>query len=91
MSIMLEDIFIKNLPTIDLHGLDSPTACLMVTDFINDNYILKEKRVIIIHGIGLLILKEAIHKLLAKHQYVASYKLHYLNYGCTIVDLRPFK
>lgn len=87
MSIIVDDIFINNLPTIDLHGLDSLSACLLVDEFINDHYLLKSNRVVIVHGIGLSILKKEIHKLLAKHQFVASYKLHYINCGCTIVDL----
>ena len=33
----MEDIFIKNLPFIDLHGYDIESARVATNDFINDN------------------------------------------------------
>ena len=38
MSMTLDDlIFINNLPTLDLHGLDEASAKVMISDFIYDN------------------------------------------------------
>ena len=48
----MEDIFIKNLPFIDLHGYDIESARVATNDFINDNIILRNKKILIIHGKG---------------------------------------
>ena len=48
----MEDIFLKKLPFIDLHGYDIETARVATNDFINDNIILKNKKILIIHGKG---------------------------------------
>jgi len=52
-----EVIFIDNLPTIDLHGFDRDYARIKVLEFINDNIILKNDIIVIVHGIGNGILK----------------------------------
>lgn len=41
----MEDIFIKNLPFIDLHGYDIESARVATNDFINDNIILRNKKI----------------------------------------------
>ena len=48
----LDDIFIDNLPKLDLHGETRDSSRVLVKEFINDNYILKNNKIIIIHGIG---------------------------------------
>lgn len=82
------DPFIYNLPTIDLHGLDRVAARIKVDEFINDNIKLKNKKIIIIHGIGTGILKSEVHKYLKVNKNVLDYKLYYNNPGQTIVILK---
>lgn len=77
----------KNLPTIDLHGEDRITAVLKTKEFINDNIILKNKLVVVIHGIGEGILKNEIHKYLKTEKKVKEYKLDLFNKGATIIEL----
>ena len=48
----MDDIFLKNLPLIDLHGYDVESARVATDDFINDNLILKNPKILIIHGKG---------------------------------------
>ena len=47
-----EIIFIDSLPTLDLHGFDSNYAAIKINEFINDNYIMRNKNIVIVHGIG---------------------------------------
>ena len=47
----------NNLPSIDLHGMDRVFAIIKVKEFINDNYKLNNKLILIIHGKGSYILK----------------------------------
>ena len=82
------DPFIYNLPSIDLHGLDRVAAKIKVEEFINDNIKLKNKKLIIIHGIGTGILKNEVHKYLKNNKNVLEYKLYYNNPGQTIVTLK---
>lgn len=82
------DPFIYNLPTIDLHGLDRVAAKIKVEEFINDNVKLRNKKLIIIHGIGTGIIKNEVHKYLKNNKYVKDYKLYYNNIGQTIVNLK---
>lgn len=82
-----EDIFLKQLPTIDLHGLDRDTARVYVNDFVDENMRLGKKEIVIVHGIGEGILKKQVHETLKQNKYVVSYKLHTYNTGCTIVTL----
>lgn len=78
----------SNLPTIDLHGIDRDYSKILVKDFINDNYKLKEEKIIIIHGIGKGIVKQAVFEELKHNKYVKEYKLDNFNSGCTIVSLK---
>lgn len=82
-----ELIFIDNLPTIDLHGLDSATAKVFINDFINDNYKIKNKFIVIIHGIGTGVLKKTTFETLSKHKKILEYKTYYYNNGCTIAEI----
>ena len=83
----MEDIFLKNLPTIDLHGYDMETARVSTNDFIDDNLILKNKTILIIHGKGTGIVKNAVHDTLSKRKEVKKYHTDNLNDGCTIIEL----
>lgn len=77
----------NNYPKIDLHGIDRDYAKILVRDFINDQYFLKEKAILIIHGIGTGIVKKAVHEELKHNKKVKEFKLDNFNPGCTIVKL----
>lgn len=81
----------KNYPSIDLHGTDRDYAQILVRDFINDQYKLKEENVMIIHGIGKGIVKKAVHEELKRNSFVKDYKIDNFNVGCTIVNLKSKK
>lgn len=83
-----EVIFVNNLPSIDLHGLDRDTARVKVLEFIKDNKVIKNEIICIVHGIGSGIIKDEIHTVLKRHKDVIDYKLFYNNTGCTIVKIR---
>ena len=78
----------SNLPTIDLHGMDREYSRILINDFINDNYHLKNDKIIIIHGNGMGILKKTTQEVLKRNPYVLDYKIDNFNSGMTIVLLR---
>lgn len=82
-----EVIYIENLPSIDLHGFDRDTARVKTKEFINDNIIMKNDIICIVHGVGSGVVKKEIHALLKHSKQVLDYKLFYNNSGCTIVKL----
>ncbi len=77
----------KNLPTIDLHGLDRDTARIRANEFINDNLKLKNKVIVIIHGKGTGILRKEVHLLLKNHKSVINYYIDMFNDGETIAEI----
>lgn len=78
----------KYLPTLDLHGMDREYAKILINEFINDNYIMKKKTVIIVHGNGLGIIKKVTQETLRKNKYVEEYKIDNFNTGATIVIIK---
>ena len=81
------DPFLVNLPTIDLHGEYVDSALVLIDDFIKDNIKLRNYKIVIIHGKGSSILKNAIHKYLRKDKRIDNYYLD-INIGQTIVELK---
>ena len=81
------NIFLDNLPKIDLHGYDRESARVAVNDFIDESIIMKYKKIIIIHGIGSGIVKNTVQETLSKRKEVSKYYIAYDNIGCTIVEL----
>ena len=81
------DPFLVNLPTIDLHGEFVDSALVLIDDFIKDNIKLKNYRIVLIHGKGYSILKNAIHDYLRKDKRIDNYYLD-INTGQTIVELK---
>ena len=81
------DPFLVNLPTIDLHGEYVDSALVLIDDFIKDNIKLKNYRIVLIHGKGSNILKNAIHVYLRKDKRIDNYYLD-INIGQTIVELK---
>ena len=78
----------SNLPSLDLPGLDRDYARILINDFILDNYKLKNRKVIIVHGIGTGIIRKTTMETLKNNKYVETYKLDNFNSGTTIVELK---
>ncbi|MBQ9072703.1 MAG: Smr/MutS family protein [Bacilli bacterium] len=83
-----EIIFVNDLPSIDLHGFDRDSARVKVLEFINDNKVMKNEIICIVHGVGSGILKDEVHTTLKRSKNVIDYKLFYNNTGCTIAKIR---
>lgn len=83
-----EVIFIDSLPKLDLHGYDRMSARVAIEEYINDNIKMGNEIILIIHGIGSGILKEATHNTLKNNKKVIEYKLNNFNSGCTMVKIR---
>lgn len=84
----MEDIFIKNLPTIDLHGYDSESARVATDDFVEEAVLMGWREIVIIHGIGSGVVKEVVHKTLFRNKRVSNYHIYGGNVGCTIVQIK---
>lgn len=81
-------MILASYPKIDLHGFDSDYACIVVKEFIEDNIKMKNRYVVIIHGVGKGILKNRIHQELKCNKKVENYKLDIFNEGQTLVELK---
>ncbi len=77
-------IFIDNLPTLDLHGLDRDSARVAVLDFIKDNLKMGNHYIVIVHGVGSGILKTEVTNTLRTHSNVLEYRIWNYNRGCTV-------
>lgn len=80
-------MFIERHPKLDLHSYDRMSARVAIIDFINDNVKMKNKIIVIIHGIGSGVIRNTTWEVLKKNKYVIDYKSDYMNKGCTIVEL----
>ena len=78
----------KIYPSIDLHGEYSFSAEYLTKEFIDDNIFLKNKIFCIIHGIGEGIIKKKVHDVLKNDKRIKSYKIDFINPGCTIVEVK---
>lgn len=85
------DIFLNNLPSLDLHGYDRECARVAINDFINDNIRMKNPKILIIHGKGTGILRATTKETLSKNKYVNNFQTSIFNEGCTIVNLKNSK
>ena len=70
---------------IDLAITDGGSS--IVKDFIDENIILKNDKILIIHGKGLGVVRKSVHNVLSKRKEVTKYHTDNLNDGCTIVYL----
>ena len=86
--VMINDIFLDNLPKIDLHGYDRDSARVMVNDFVDEAVIMGYSDIVIIHGIGSGILRMAVKETLDKNKKVLSHHVDGMNNGCTVVKIR---
>ena len=69
----MEDIFLKSIPSIDLHGYDIESARVATNDFIDENIILKNKKIVIIHGKGKGLVKKSVHNTLTTRREVLKF------------------
>lgn len=81
----LNNIFLDNLPSVDLHGFDRESARVMTNDFVDEAYRLNYEKIVIIHGIGTGIVKNAVHEALSKNKKVLKFNVDGFNIGCTVV------
>ena len=77
----------SNLPTLDLHGIDRDYARILINDFINDNYNIKNTKVVIIHGIGTGIIRKTTQEVLKKNKLVKEYKIDIFIFFMTVVEI----
>ena len=82
------DPFLFNAEVLDLHGCERTGAKAQIKMFIDDNVRMGNKKVIIVHGLGSGVLKQATHEYLKTDKRVLSYKTCNYNAGQTIVDLK---
>lgn len=85
--IKTSDPFVNILPQLDVHGYTWDTVMTVVNEFIEDNVLLGNKKIGIIHGKGNGILKDKIHHDLSKNKLVNKYYLYAFNLGLTIIEL----
>lgn len=86
-EIIIDDIFYKNIPKIDLHGYTKDMAIVATKDFIEQNVIMNNNKLLIVHGIGKGIVKSGVHEELSHNKYVSRYYINGFNTGCTIVEI----
>ena len=85
---IIYDIFLERYPKIDLHGYDKDSARVAVNDFIEENIILGNDTIVIIHGIGTGVLKKEIGEVLKNNKNVYEYHIDNFNPGCTVAKLK---
>ena len=78
---------LNNLPTLDLHGEYKESAIILTDEFINDNIILKNSKIVVIHGLGSDILRKSIHNYLSHDKRVKEFKRDFFNPGATVIVL----
>ena len=83
-----EVVFIDSLPKLDLHGFDRESARVAINDFINDNKKMGNEIVVIVHGIGLGIVRETCIQTLSRNKDVLEFKSAYGNRGCMLAQIR---
>lgn len=85
------DPFTYYLPCLDVHGFDRDYTVYKLNEFITDNLILKNYHIIVIHGKGEGILKNAIHDFLRKDKRVVAYNINSINLGMTEIYINEKK
>lgn len=81
-------IITSKTPHLDLHGEIESMAKVLVNDFINENILLHNEGVVIIHGKSTNILTKEVHRVLNENKNVKKYYLDNWNLGQTIVELK---
>ncbi|MDD5865453.1 MAG: Smr/MutS family protein [bacterium] len=78
----------NNTPKLDLHGEIVSMVEVLVNDFIEENILLENKYVLIIHGKSTNILTKEVHRVLKNNKSVIDFYLDNWNLGQTIVELK---
>lgn len=84
-------MILNSYPSIDVHGETTETVVCVINEFVNDNYKMKYKHIVIVHGIGTGVLRKKVHELLKQNKLVENYKLGDMNLGATLVTLKTNK
>lgn len=84
---MMNLLYRKNMPELDLHGETRDSARVLTLEFLKDNYKMRIKEIAIVHGLGTGILKKEVHKVLKESKLVQEFGLDNFNSGCTLVRL----
>ena len=79
----------NNLPTLDLHGADRDYARILINEFIDDNYKINNRIVLIVHGIGTGIIRKTTQITLKNNKKIEDFKIDNFNAGQTIVYIKP--
>mgnify|MGYP000388525412 CR=1 FL=1 len=79
---------LNKYPKIDVHGETTETVVFVVQDFIKDNYKMKNKYIVVIHGKGSGALKRKVHEILKQDKLVANFELDAMNIGQTLIELK---
>lgn len=82
------DPFLYRVPIIDVHGFDRAGAVAVVKNFIDNYFKINEKKLLIVHGKGEGILRNAIREYLKHDKRVLDYNYNNFNDGETIVTLK---
>ncbi len=82
------DPFLYNTPSIDIHGYDRYGGIAIVKNFIDTESRIGTKKLIVVHGKGEGILREATHEYLKRDKRVLEYKINIFNDGETIIILK---
>ena len=80
--------FLNIFPKLDVHGFTSDSVIFPVSDFINDNLIMGKDKIVIVHGIGLGILKKEINTYFKKDKRIKKLYGDPFNLGITIIKLK---
>lgn len=80
-------IFIESFPSLDLHGCDRDYARLKINEFVDDNVVIGNEFLVVVHGIGTGVLMGVTSDTLKKNKKVIEYQLFRGNAGCTIVKI----
>lgn len=75
-------------PRLDLHGEEAALVYALVNEFINDNYKMGNKEIVVIHGKSTNVLTKEVHNVLKENKKVLRYCLNNWNVGETIVNLK---
>lgn len=75
-------------PRLDLHGEEVALVYALVNEFINDNYKMENKEIVVIHGKSTNILTKEVHNVLKENNKVSKYYLNNWNVGETIIVLK---
>jgi len=88
---MKSDVLTSRSPKIDVHGETYDSVSLILSQFVDDNYKLGNRVIVIVHGKGEGILKKRIHELLKVNKKVERYYLNNWNLGETVIELKTEK